>query len=402
MSKLSINDVMEKHFSNTKFDKKFYKKLMNFRISWGQKSDDYITFLGTNLLGTVVVRFSEMDESNLFVDVFNVDMNMLQSDIYNLDGIDKKWNVGSNATYLAIGYIMHRFATDGILDKHTRDDAIREAYYVLAYKVMGSLISHYFTYPVSEPIAKAVYERLSNRYLIKKLSSWQELFKYRSNDFLHKGLHEKRVLNYTTDDAVRIVTDAQGRLRETIKNIYIILIDVKDSNSKINSTTLVEEGEGGESLKSVENVGNMILNVHALVKYKYDFVDDNYIHLVSVMMPNLDAELLKTTLGFISDHINFKQNDKDDFISYTLNSAIAYLTTKGIMTGYEDRLLEEIKMLKGYWSSSSVKDPKLKHTKGLLTKYTKHATGKKTKWMITTVAIGVMCYIFVLAVAKRK
>jgi len=395
-------EVCDEHFKHIKFDESLYKKIQKFRISWVNKSDIYVDFLGSNLLGVHPIRFSSVDEDMWFVDTLGIDANDFKYDIYNKTDIDKTRAVSSNIVYLSIVYIMHKFMNNHKMHRKL-NDILEELYYVFAYKVMGSLMSHYFKFDTDEAIAKAVYERLSNKFLIKKLGSWHAVFEYRSGDVKPpKGLHAKRITTLKTDDAERAIADLQGRLRETVKNIYEILIDVREKNERVHSTTLIEKGEDGDSIKDhADNPSSYISYIYGIVNVQNDFVNDDIIHLLSSNIKNLDEKNLTTTLKYLSNEVKVNQNDKNNFVAVTIESAISYLRVRNITSDYNKHVIEIMEYLKNYWSSSSVKNKEIKKTKKYLFDLTNQATGKRTKWLLSTISISVMLYIFIRSVYRR-
>lgn len=395
-------EVCDAHFKHLKFDEKLYSKIQKFRIGWVNKSELYVDFLGSNLLGVHPIRFSSVDEDMWFTDTLEIDASDFKYDLYNNTDLDTSRAVSSNIVYISVVYLMHKFINTRSM-RRKLDDVLEELYYVFAYKAMGSLMSHYFKFETDEAIAKAVYERLSNKFLIKKLGSWQAVFEYRSHDVKPpKGLHTDRLVKLKTEEAERTIADLQGRLRETVKNIYEVLIAVKDSNERVKSTNIIEKGEDGDGIKDTsDNPSGYIRYMFSVVGNQNDFINDDIVYLLVNNIKNLEEKNLMTTLKYIANDIEIKETDKDNFVNVTIESAIAYLRTKKITGSYHKHMLDSITYLRNYWSSSSVKDKDLKKTKKYLFDVTNKATGKRTKWLLSTVSISVMLYIFIRSVYRR-
>jgi hypothetical protein len=71
------------------------------------------------------------------------------------------------------------------------------------------------------------------------------------------------------------------------------------------------------------------------------------------------------------------------------------------MSDFRSNILTMLVNIKGYWSSSSVKDPDVKHIKKYLYNLSKKALDKKTKFLLVTNSIGILLYVFLRAVAKK-
>jgi len=387
---------------NFKVSKELYVAIRKFRIMWSQKSEEYMEFLGGNTLGVQAIRFSQRDESILFEEILEFDLDKLIQNVKYIKGIDPKWAVAGNPIYLTLVYLMHLFIISK-LPNNIRIDAVKELYFIYAYKVMGSLLSHYFKFQTSEAIAKATYEKLSNRYLIKQLDSWQDVFEYRTLDLLPPdGIHYKRLVNLDTDGIVRITNDLQGRIRELVKNIYVIMIEIIEHNDKINSTSAVESNEeGADSLKDLTTRPDKYINyLHKIVNLP-EFVNNDLIYLVKQYVPTVDEGHLKTSLSYIVNNVKVKQNSKDDFVSISIIHTLNYIQTKGIFTDYTSHTSSIMKYMRGYWSSSSVKHKEVIHIKKYLYNIVKKAINKKTGFVIKSVVISILIYTFVRALYKQ-
>lgn len=396
-----IVDCLDFHLGHIKYDTAFIKQLFNFRLSWSQKGPEYIEFLGSNLLGVHPIRFSNGDEELYFTDVLKIDVTKVKKDLHKLKGINTKFNVASNPFYLITTYMLHKF-TIANLSKEKKEEGIREVYYIFAYKVTGSLLYRYFPFEVDESIAKVVYERLSKKYLIKKLGSWQKVYEHRALDLLPGGLHYDRLRKFNTEAATRVVIDTQGRIRETIKNIYIILMDVVEEKEKLSLSSNIQSGDDGESYGDVVNQHtNQIAYLNSIITSELDFIDEDIIYLLGNISKNLDIRAFSTTLKYLSKIMNNPKNKKIDIVTLTIEKNIEYLNSKNIGNDYSDRLIDVMKYVKGYWSSSSVKDKDIIRVKNYLYAVTKKATGKSTKWVIVTIVVNIIVYLFIRSITKK-
>lgn len=394
----------EAYFKNIVFDKKFYEAVQAYRLAWAQKNPDYIDFLGGNLTGTVPIRFSTVDEDKFFIDLLRVDRSKLEYDYHHLHGINKSFQVSSNVVYLTLVYLMYRTIESKTIDKY-KNDLLKELYYIFAYKAISSLITHYFKYNVDESIAKVVYEKLSNRFLLKKLGSWQEVFNYRTKSILPQGLHYDRLVHLDTENATIIIADMQGRIRELMKNIFSVMMTVINNNEKIYSTSLIEVDDEGESTRSVANSYDKYSRyLKSIINLPNDFINDDLVYLTSHIVNNLDNDRFVETLKYISENYDFitKHKNAIDFIDISIETTISYIRTKGIITDYHKHALDILKHMKGYWSSSSVKDKEIKQVKEFLNDITYIAIGKKTKWVLASITIAVLLYIFLRSIYIKK
>lgn len=399
---MTIHDVM-KRYINITIDKEYYNKLNKYRLGWCNKSNEYTQFLGSNLTGVHVIRFSDYDVDKLFVDILNVDKTTLETELHNLKEIKKERNISSDVYYLTTIYMIY-LTSIARIPQELKNDIIEEHYYLLAYKMMSSLYTHYFSYPVEPAIAKAVYEKLSNHFIIKTEGSWQKVFEYRAkNDILPNGLWYKRLAKLDTNMAVKIANDLQGRLREILKFIYKVLIQVKDANSKISSSSLIEaDDETGESIKDNPNrTDTYITYVTSIFNRTTDFVNDDLIYLISQFSKNINVEHFTKTLRYMSENIELNK-EKFNVVETILLNTFDSINKKDINSEYNKHIGVILLHIKGIWSTSSVKDHDVNKCKVYLNDIVKKATGVKTQWYITSIVIGIAMYIFARSVYRNQ
>jgi len=394
-----IKNLMGKLYSGVKFDGSLLKRLEAFNIAWMSKGPEYPEFLGSNLLGVHPIRFSTRDDDALLVDIYNVDPNVVYENIIKLPQIDKSWAVSTNPILQTMAYTMHRFYKDGLLGGRT-EHGVRLCYYIMAYKIFGSLLSRYFSFSTSPAIAKATHERLSNRFLIKKLGSWNEFLKYRSGDIMPPdGLHYKDIVNFSTPEAVNAVNDLQGRIRETIKNIYLVMLDVIEESSTLTSTSMTDMnmGEGGKTVDLVNRPDKYIIRLKESIATPASLMDADIIHLIHSMVNSSDEDVMNRALLELSESYDSRKS-RVDIMSELMLLSIDYLATKDITGDYKTNLVSTIINLRGYWSSGSVKDHRVKEVKGYVYGLVKSVSGRKTKWYLAANSLAVIVYLFVRAV----
>lgn len=395
-----IKDVFKIHFKDVKYDTALYLKIKDFRLGWTVKSNEYTEFLGGTLLGLHNIRFSSRDEDILFTEILGVDINNLKADIYQVKDINPNWKVSSNHTYLTLTYLMHVFLTESKLSKSNLEDALKELYYVFAYKAISSLISNGFKHNVKESIAKATYEKLSNKYIIRKVGSWQGVFEYRSIDVIPpSGLHVKALKKFTTNDAIIINNDLQGRIRDMFKNIYSVMVSVINSDTTITTTTLNNETEEESTLKDVVNRSDIyVRNINNIISKPNDFIKDDILTMVDMVIPNLEMDILRKSLYYISEHYNA---GKDTYVTNIITNNIEYLNSNGFTVDYLNNIVDILYKLKGYWNSSRIGNKEIPVIKKELNKIVVKSTGFKTRWLVSTATLGVLLYIFTRAIVKK-
>ena len=400
-----IKDVFKKHLHYTTMNKELLDKLILHRINWMNKNPDHIEFLSNKPLGVNPIRYSTIDEDAFFIDICGIDQKELKKDLHALDGIEPNHKVASNPFYLTIAYLMYLSLTT-IKDRKKANEAALEVYYIFSYKVLSSLISHYFKYDLDRDIGIMTVERLSYRYLIKKLNNWQEVLEYRGNDVLDPhGLHAKRLINLDTDTATRVVADLQGRIRNTVKDIYAVMIQVIEDGESRTATSLISSYEDGdETLGDITTGGERYTTYIKDIAYKKrDFIKDDLLEIMDLTFKNLDKKEFRKVL----EHFVESAGKNDKFINEVIEDSIEinldYLGKQGIRGKLDKDFISLMSVLKGFWlSSSSAKIHKVKDMKKELYGFSRKATGKKTKWLLITLSLAIPIYITLRAIVGKR
>lgn len=402
--KETVFTVLERHLPSDNINKILLDKIKRFRYMWGAKDVTYIEFLSSGLIGVHPIRFSEQDDEILFLDILNIDREQIQKEFYKTPGIVKSFKVSSNATNITLVCLIS-LVWKSSLPLETKVDAMKDIYHIFAYKQIGSMYSHWFKYETSLPLAKAVFESLSDKYLIKKLGTWEKLFDHQAKILLPpKGSITKKIISGTTDDIVKIINDFQNRIRDILKNIYIKLMEVKENNTNLikstNQHNILSDDEGGTNgLKEmIDNPNKYITYLKSIINQPSDFINKDYIYLVSKFNKNIDNKKLEEVLFYISQ--NVIDLDKNDFISPVIENSLVYLKSKKIIN-YKLQLLDCLKHLTGYFKASKVSDVNLKNAKQFLFKTSEEALNINTKWIITPIVLSICLYIFLRSIVIK-
>lgn len=386
----SLKELFSSYF-NRSFDQSLINDLRLFRINWAQKEDIYIEFLGGNTLGTQPIRFSIKDDEMLIVDTLNMDISSLTYDIANTKGITKGRAAETNPVYQTLVYLMHGFTTSKLSNK-LKEEAIKECYYIFAYKKFSSLMFHYFKYPTEDSIAKATYEKLSSKFLIKKLNNWQEVFEYRARDMLPGSIHYKRITDYETSDAIRIIMDLQTKLNDMFKNIYAVTIQVANSNERIVTDTLFDTIDGNEELKAITNAPDRYAKyIYSIIKSKNDFVKYDLAHLVAEQFNKLSTSIF---YNFMLELSNLDAKNTSMLIEVSIIEVIDILSHKGITRDYHKHILEVIPTIKQKFSNTKYDSKSSKQIKKVLEKlFVK--LNPKAGYASQQAVVGAIIYTFI-------
>jgi len=383
-----------------KASKSMTRQLKEFRLNWSTKSDEYIDFLGSNLLGVHKIVFSALDDDMLMIDVLNVtNRDILQKDIYNVPGVKKNFKIASNIIYQTLTYLGHLYEIDKTLTRDDKDAGIKEICLLIQYRMFSSLYYNNFKFTVPESIATTVYNNLSHKFLIKQVNSWQEAFMHRVDNCLNpKNPMYKRFVKLDTLDSIRILSGIQTKLRGQIKYIYRVLAKVtEESSAVIQESSTFTGGENNETqMKSLTGgAGRYINNIKSIALQTNDFIDIETVDIVTSLFNNIEKDTVYKFLKCISNPDKIKDTDKllkvvEDIILISFE----YLQRSDINIEKREYIPKALILIRYYFSSSKVKNETMTNIKDYLATEAKICTGKKTSWVLTTLALIYINYIF--------
>ncbi len=362
------------------------KKIMMFKIELIQKNYDFMMFISTNLTGVYNAVFSQLDSERYF-SLFGVSEKKLVLKTNDLPDITPEWKVSSNPLYLINIYLIHKYSTSNYKRK---DEAIMILFEIMSYKILTSILYQFYKTKLTVDEAKAVFEKQTFKFLIKKLGSWDAVVKYKAELVMKDGTYYDRIMSLTTLEAVGTINAIQVSYKSLIK--YIADISHSGTKDKISSSSIIENTSDGKLIKEISNSSVYINYLNSIVKFENDFISSGLIKIVISKVKNVDYDNVRSTLQYIS------KNENDlKFLEKVIEYSLEYLTSKG--ESFNNGSLNYILSLKGFWSSGN---SNLKDIKNKIKEISFKATGRKTEWILNSTTITVICYIFTRAITKNN
>ena len=350
MNKLISN--LDNLLSDLVVDELFFKSIKEFNYVWAYKNEDHMRFLGGDTIGEQIVTFSNRDDDT-FYSIFDTSYDEIKQEIYKISEIDKTRQVSSNPHYVFLMYLIYKTYNSKLKDNDKRDLAL-ELYNNFAYRVISGRIHHYFKYTVEPDIARTVIEKLSNKFILKKLGNWNNLLKYRSKDVLPNGLHYKTLLTLDIYKTQKVIADLYNRIKDIFKNIYPVLIEVKNSNTIIKSTSLLDTDASGEVVfkDTIAYSDSYVTYLKSIIYNPTDLIKDNLVRLVCKYVGVIEPNDLKALLSGFNQ---LEHKMVDHLIEGLIPTILDFLYRKGITSNFERNILKIITMIKGYSISHTVK-----------------------------------------------
>lgn len=343
---------------NLVIDKRFLKLNLTFNLQWANKNHDYVEFLGGNTIGVQAVRFSNIDDE-LWCDMIGIDINKVILLLRSLPEIDTKRQVASNPMYMTMMYLIHKTMKTDKLNQKDKKDCIIEIYKTFSYKVISGRMAHFFKFTVDPDVARSVSEKLSNKFLLKKLGSWNNFIAHRALDILPGGLHYNNLNTMNINKIQYVIADLFLRYKDVFKSIYPILLETIEQNNSIKSESKLEKNsnEGDLELQYRDSNVNATQYSNYLNSILYNPND--------LILPELVILVLKPYRGNVSRELllsllkNLNQIDPKQLV-YILDgllpTVLDFLYRKKLTNNYKKHLYNIINMVRGFTLANTVKD----------------------------------------------
>lgn len=400
----TLLEVFDEHLAKVKFNQNLANALYRFQVGFVNKNEEHMAFFGGKLLGVQVVRFTQQDSTNFF-DILNVDSEAIRTDILeNVKDIKESWKVTNDVITMTLFYLIHRFLTSPLLDPKKREDAAKQCALIFNYRWISAFIRDYFRFPADPKLAQTTYVNLSNRFLIKKLGSWQEVMSYRSEEMIHgDGIHRNTLLKFNDDVAIiYAVNDSEGRIRDMVKNIYAEMVRTQHSGERIGvSSGTVIDADGQEVIKDrihgLENYTTYILNV---IPDRNSFIKKELVSVVAKVMYTMQERGFVKVLEWMSEHYA-TEPEIEEIVRKVLIHSFNYLIDNGQILKNTRDLAGLLTKLKGIYVSSRSSDEDLLELRDIGTSLIGKAIGKTNEQTVAAIRTGLFLYICLRTYTKH-
>jgi hypothetical protein len=397
MSK-NIDLVFQEGCPDLVFDKTFLKKLSHYTQAFANKNDDHIAFFGGALLGVQTIRFRTEDRNRWFDDILETDDLAIEDELHRLPEIVSTRHVSGDVMNMSCLWVVHSIFVSKHLSMTEKEAGMTDALMVLQYKIITSIMAHFFPYPADERVAIATYAALSKKFGLKVYGSWRALLLSRVRDVLSKSsIHYKTYTEFNYDKPiVYMVNDIHNRIKDIIKNIRDVFAQVsKDPKGMINRTSSTTSIDGELSVKTLKRSYVVYRRyIHEIITDRPSFIRDELVQIIGSAMQTMPLPLFEETLAYVSLNSGAR-GDKDilELVDDTLTHAIEYITTNSALIGNVNDIGGLISKFRALYMASRGSDPTLLAMRDKAEDITKRAVKSKNASVIASVRTGLMLYI---------
>lgn len=391
----TIKEVFDLHGTALVVDATLVRRIHNFGQSWINRNESHIAWAGGNLLGVHPIRFKTSDRESWFESILQVDEKALEKDLHSLPSIEPTFIVSSDPFNQSCLWLAHKIVESRLSakDKHA---ALVDTMLVLQYKLISSLMAHYFPYPADESTAIATYAELSRKFALKVYGSWGALLLGRAEDIVGKeSIHYSTYMDYNSDKAiVYMANDIQGRLREIVKSLTTVFYKVKESGSKFTLVSATEIRDGLTIIKDKHsNYRTYTRYVKEIITDQPSFIRPELTKVVCDAMHTMPPTLFGQTLAWVSEHGDGKTSEVDQLVDEVLNHAYDYIThNRSFKTNRIDIPLM-LTRLRALYMASRMVDPVLIHCKALADDIVNRSVKSHNPSIRASVRTGLQLYL---------
>lgn len=402
----SIKSVFEEVASNLVVDRRKAKEIHDYAVRFVNKNSEHIAFFGGNLLGVQTIRFTSQDKDKWFEEILDVDDLHLKKEFHSLPSINVKFMVSSDVFNLSCVALLHRIYHSEALSPGEKERALHDTALIMQYKLLTSIMYHFFPYPADRAVATATYASLTKKYALKVHGSWQALLDARSRDILtHSSIHFNTYTQLDNDEAVvYMINDIQGRLREIVKNMRSVFETMRNSKSKIITTSSVAVTLDGDSFvrDKTRNFTAYKRYLHEVISDRSNFVRQELVTIIGNAMHTMPERFLVESLSYMGTNYRTRGNDAiEQLVDETLLHAFEFISTNRAILANPNDLAGMIGRLRAIYMASRSSDPSLLKMRALAEKIVDKAIPSRNPSIIASVRTGVMLYLVLRAFTMK-
>jgi len=404
-----IKAIFEKACAGLVVDAALAARIHQYVVNFINKNPDHSEFFGGNLLGVQVVRFTEADKNRWFDDILDANEFTIREQIAKLSVVrgadDNVFNVAGDPMNQSCAWLVHRFFNAPGMKFEQKQAAMMDVLLVLQIKFITSRLYRLFRYPADRAVAEATYAALSNKFLIKTEGTWLKVLKFRSTDIISPtSLHFNTISQMQSDErVVYMVNDIQGRIRDMLKNIYGVFLNVHNSGNKISSSSSTVEFDGVEILKErTKGLEGYTRYLKSVIADKNSFIRPELLKVIQKVMETAPEKHIKAALEYLSANYLKTANDEvTKLINQTLIHSFGYFAANRANINANVDLAVLLTRLRGVYTSSRSKDPDLLELRTLAEKQVRKAIDTKTDSVVASVRTAVLLYLVARACTMR-
>jgi GTP:adenosylcobinamide-phosphate guanylyltransferase len=263
--------------------------------------------LNSQIIGVNKFIFTSTDRK-LFFDIIGYDEVFVNSVIKKIPSINIDFKVTSDALNLITIYLAYLIINDRNNQK-LREAAVVDILNYMQYRLISSVVNHYYPHGASDDIMQSVVESLNLKFSIRQYESWKNVIIERSKSLAFDNkAHHNTILKFNVDkDILYLISDTSTRIRSQIKVITSAYYEMKKTNTFITSHSSTSSIDGEKIIRETSGGFSSISSfVFDKIIMKQSFIDEKFIKMVQSNVPRLNESIIRRMLSALSDEARFQ------------------------------------------------------------------------------------------------
>jgi len=400
----AILEVCERFGKFLDIDERWVNKLKKYVYSFTTRRVgmvDYMDFFGSPYLGLQKITFTTADRNEWFTEIFDVDETELKENLHNCKAINKDWSVVGDTFNLTIPYLLYRIHKSSLSQK-LKHQASVDVICMYHYKCLTSIIHNDYPFTARREVVLETYNRLSNKYDIKKYKSWRALIIARAEWILDPktGIHYEAFTTMKDDKKiVYMVGDIQNRLRRAINDINKVFHDVKNKTNIVSLDGAKIKLEDELSVKSVnKEITQYTMYLDRILTEETSFYREELVKYACEVLEAVPSDKVAYVVQrFPALYNNPKKPQYKEFADAVLLHLFEYIHANQLT---KTKVYEVLVKMRGAYGAPRSKNDTVKVIRTLGDALVREQTGIKTPQKVQLIRTALSLY-FVLRILGK-
>jgi hypothetical protein len=402
---MNVDSIFKEECSHLKFDKAFFKEFVDMEQSFVHKKPEHIEFFGGTMTGVQIVRFTDHEFSRFFGDVMMIDEDIVKQRVHELETINPEFKISSDIFNLSSVWLMHAVFKSKLMDDKMKEELMIRIALYLNYRFITSILYNFFKYPANPDTAAATYAQLSNRFILKAEGSWMAALRYRSEELTSKDSIWRETIEKMDDDimVVKMLNDANGRIKSMVKNIYAVFMTVHSQGKKISSSSSFIEIDGEIKLRDkVKGLMPYTQYVKSVISRYDEFYKEELVEVILKVVNTASESIFISFMKWLCDnYAHFKDRKADLAVEMIMEHAFEYLSQHTNLLRQKEDIGTILIKIRGTYTSSRATEDKLLKIKEVVETLITQGTGTKNESSLAALRTAFCLYVVMRAFTMK-
>lgn len=397
-----IKSIMDEHGKHLRFDSRLVGQLERFVQNFINKSPEHVKCLGSNLTGVNRLSWSLDDRLEWEENFLQIDGRELRQAILAIPHMDDVGRVAGDNFNISCCWLAHRFYKSD-LPPRVKEKGMKLSMDILQYKLLSSIHSHYFKYPVDQNVAEATYAELSRKFDIKRYGSWRAVLDSRSENIIATGeIHEQTIRQFDDDIAiVKMIQDIQFRLRDKIKNIWEVMANVIEKDMKFGSVSSTIELDGALVTRDIERLSTEYIHFIKEAAAERDrFIKPDLVDVIESVMSTMPEKPFEQLLVIFTEKVSKSDKNALQLVELTMEHLFNVVLADRKTTMRMNDIPAVLNRIRGLYTASRSNNDILEQMKEITEKFVRKDVKIVNNANVAALRTGLLLYLVLRAMVK--